>query len=309
MKDLTVSKEISQHAERAILITGPARSGTTLTSKLVHSLEGVELAYEPPFLFSLMPLLDSLPADVWKLLYTVYLSEDFYFPALAGRTINCNRKDDSSIYTVKSEEMIEARLNRSFRKADLVEIGKNFRIAYKMPDVVQHVPKLLEYFPETRVVLVVRGFEDVVRSTLKKGWFGAATLESGVRVWPNRVIDGVLVPYWVSKEDAASWCNGRELFRCAYYYRNVLKASLRFQPAVTLVYEELIREPDRILNDLCTELGLSRGPKTNQVVASVFERDETPEPLSMTPGERAICDEGIALYDEVVRRATVQRKA
>ena len=66
-------------------------------------------------------MIEQLESNQWKFLYETYLYEEFLIPALAGRNINCNRQDDSSIYRVKTQTEIETRLNQSHSKSQAEE--------------------------------------------------------------------------------------------------------------------------------------------------------------------------------------------
>ena len=70
---LTLNKQIFDKCNECIVITGCARSGTTILSKIIHSFSNVELSFEPPMLFSLFPLINKLSQNDWKLLYETYL--------------------------------------------------------------------------------------------------------------------------------------------------------------------------------------------------------------------------------------------
>ena len=107
-------------------------------------------------LFSMMPLINIMPESQWKLLYETYLYEEFFVNAICGRSINCNRSDDSSIYNVKGAKLIEGRLNRSIGKVKAELIGSDHTLAFKMPDIVPFIPLMLQYYPNTRVVIMKR---------------------------------------------------------------------------------------------------------------------------------------------------------
>ena len=111
MTHFQLAPEISEKCNNAVLISGSARSGTTILSKILHSFKNVELVYEPPVLFSLFALLPEIEEKQWRLLYETYLYEEFFINALSGRSVNCNRKDDSSIFLVKDKEELDKRLN------------------------------------------------------------------------------------------------------------------------------------------------------------------------------------------------------
>ena len=130
---LEISDRAYSSVSNAILISGSARSGTTIMGKVIHSFDGIEYTYEPPLLFSLFPLINQLAEQDWRLLYETYLYEEFMLNSLAGRAINCNRKDDSSIYNVKSESEVASRLQSTLSKNEAEILAKNRTIAYKMP--------------------------------------------------------------------------------------------------------------------------------------------------------------------------------
>ena len=110
------SSKAYEKVSKAILITGTARNGTTITGQLIHSMNNVEYAFEPPTLLSLINIIDKVEKNIWKFLYETYLYEDFLINAIAGRNINFNKNDDSSIYHAKTEEEIQARIKKNARE-------------------------------------------------------------------------------------------------------------------------------------------------------------------------------------------------
>ena len=75
-----ISHQADTLINNAILITGAARSGTTITEKIVHSFKNVECIHEPPLLFALILPIDELSPSNWDLL-KAYLFEDFFIGA------------------------------------------------------------------------------------------------------------------------------------------------------------------------------------------------------------------------------------
>ena len=76
--------------------------------------------------------------------------------SLAGRGVNYNRIDDSSIYKVKPEQLIEGRLNTSLRKVDAERFARKSQLAYKTPDIAPFLPQLKKYYPETKIIVTLR---------------------------------------------------------------------------------------------------------------------------------------------------------
>jgi len=168
VKKLHISECSSSVVENSILVTGSARSGTTIMGKLIHSLANVEYVFEPPMLFSLYAMMNKLPKDQWQLLYETYLYEEFLVNSLAGRSLNCNKADDSSIYRVKGEKEINDRLSASRCKSDIERYCEQYTVAYKLPDIIPFVPKIIEFYPNMRVIVMLRDGVGVINSLIKK---------------------------------------------------------------------------------------------------------------------------------------------
>jgi len=52
--NLQISNIASDKVNSSILISGVARSGTTIVGKLISSFDGVEYSFEPPMMFTLI---------------------------------------------------------------------------------------------------------------------------------------------------------------------------------------------------------------------------------------------------------------
>ena len=218
MDKLQISQCAKNKVAQSILITGAARSGTTILGKIVHSFNKVEFEFEPPMMFSLLPLLGGMSESKWKLLFETYLYESHFINAVCGRNLNFNEMDDSSILKVKSKEEIENRLKVSVRKSDAESIFKDHLIAFKMPDAIPYLGKLSSYYPEMKMVVIRRDPVSTINSLVAKGWFADGAADHNF-IWPFYVDDnGVRIPYWVGDQDFDQWIEMNEADRCAYYY-------------------------------------------------------------------------------------------
>ncbi|OIQ03354.1 MAG: hypothetical protein COS82_06860 [Zetaproteobacteria bacterium CG06_land_8_20_14_3_00_59_53] len=265
---LEISAEAKQFCSNAIFITGPARSGTSIVGKIIHSLNLVEYAYEPPMMVTLMSLIDRLDAADWKLLCDTYIYEEFFLNAIAGRAINCNSADFSSIYGTKTVEDVERRLSTHFTKKMCQESGANSVVAIKIPDVVHSIPKLKTYYPTMRVVVVLRDAVDTINSLLQKEWFSPKDPNSDL-VWPFRRHKGVNVPFWVRPGDDELWLNISEVDRAAYYYIRVNEDVERIDGRIELRYGHLLENPHKATKALARSLGLDFGAKTEEVINNI----------------------------------------
>jgi hypothetical protein len=278
MKETTLDPTVYEKCNEAVFVSGCLRSGTTILAKTIHSFKNVELAFEPPTLFSSFSLMDGLNDEQFKILYGIYLYEEFLMNALAGRGINCNRGDDSSIYNVKSEETVNARLKNSFGKVDTQEQAKLSTIALKIPSIIGFLPRLKQIFPGTKVVVITRRAEDVFHSILVKGWFRSDVLKEKNLHYPNRIIEGLRIPFWVDSKDDQLWFSMDELSRVAYYYVMVNRAIGEIPECITIKYDDLIDQPDHTVRQLVDSLSLSYGEKSQEIIQSIHRSKKNRNP-------------------------------
>lgn len=212
--------------------------------------------------------------DVWRLLYETYVYEELLVGSLAGRYINTNQLDDSSIYSYKLSAEIERRLSISSRKQDLErEIrSSSIRACYKIPDLLPCITHLKSLYPSCEIIVMRRMPSPTIASLLDKGWFanGSEGLQSS-RIYPFRVTtcDGVLtnIPYWVSDEDCEWWINAKAEERSLYYY--IINTPLNSEQIYVVDYEKLIQSPAEIFDDLSSRLGLVAGARTIEILESI----------------------------------------
>lgn len=266
---MILDRKIYDKCNEAIVLSGCARSGTTIMGKIIHSFQDVEYCFEPPMLFSIFALLPVLGEKEWRLLYETYLYEEFLINTLAGRGLNCNRADDSSIYPVKTEEIIERRLSTSLRKIDTEIKAQNSKIAYKTTDIVPFIPQLQRYYPGIKIIVMTRNAPEVFNSILEKSWFNSRTLQQENLIWPNRFIKNFRIPFWVDLNDDELWYEMDELHRIAYYYLRINKSINNISGCIIVKYDDLIQDPTATATSLAEMLGLSWGDKTEQILGTV----------------------------------------
>ncbi len=272
MSEVRLDDKISEKSNEVTVISGYARSGTTIMGKLLHSFQDVEYTFEPPMMASLFSLIDTLDENNWKLLYETYIYEEFLMNALAGRGINCNTADDSSIYKVKSESIINQRLSASLRKKDAEKVAEKSKVAFKLPDIIPFLPRLKEYYPNTRIIVMLREAPDVIYSLLEKQWFADQSLRQENLIWPNRFIDGYRIPYWVDSKDCKRWLEMNELDRIAYYYIRMNQPMSELPDCIRITYSELMENPHEIIRKLAGRLNAHWSDKTEEILSTVKRR-------------------------------------
>ncbi len=267
-RKLQLDSTMQQAVGTAVLVSGSGRSGTTVLGKLIHSFADVEYVFEPPTVIALFALLDTLPESTWRFMYEAYLGEEFLANALAGRSINTNRADDSSIWAVKPEQAIEQRLGRSWGKLELMQEAARSVLAYKIPNIVPLLGQFHLRYPDTRLVVIKRGAVETMQSLMQKGWFEELSAASNL-VWPFREHDGVRIPYWVADGDEELWRGLGEIDRCAYYYLRMSDAPPEGDKVLHLRYASLVVQPAKTAQQLADWLGLKFGEKTPEVLATI----------------------------------------
>lgn len=280
---LQLRPEISEVVGKSILITGVARSGTTIMGTLVHSLSGVELLFEPPLLYGLLPLLGKIDPKTWKFLYEVYLFEDFLADSLAGRRVNFNRNDDSGVQKVKSIQEVDARLDSRYRRLDLVREALNHRIAYKMPDILPQVAMLMDYYPDKKIVVMFREPDAVVQSLIDKHWFDWSIRSSSVMQGPWRVLGNVDVPFWVPPAHIGTWQASTELQRAYLYWiwQNEALALLDRSKFCLVDYDEFVLHPVAEFQRVVGFLGATPTSITADLLKTVKYQQNTTVELTL----------------------------
>ena len=271
-KRLRLKEEVISKVNNSIFITGSARSGTTIMGKIIHSMKNIEYAFEPPTLLSLFAEINDnhISNEAWSLLFETYLYEDFLVNAIAGRNLNFKPNEDSYINLVKTTREIENRLQSNSRKHEVRP--KEYRIAFKIPDVTPYLFQFKKMYPDVYIVYMVRDASDTINSLLRKKWFSNNSLKEENRVYPLYEYKGQSIPHWVDFDKKDEWLEMTELDRCAYYYiRNQQIMSL--SNMLYINYDHFIENPIEIFDTISNYLGLVQGEKTKSILDTIEKTD------------------------------------
>lgn len=268
---LYATPEAREAARNAIVITGSTRTGSTMMGQLFHSLAEVEYTFEPPHLYALFPLIETLPREVWTFLYDSYIYEDLVVGAVTGRCLNTNRTDDSSVFRAKPAAEIEARLNTAFRRPDICRVAATRRFAHKTVDVTPYLGRFRSYYPDAPVIALVRKPASVIVSVMGKGWNTDEHINGQARVFPLKRPGNPNVPYWVPDADIDRFLGMSELDRCVYYYCRMFEGIAEAEDFTVVDYDRFVRAPKAAFDRLIGGLGLSYGPMTAELVGKVAE--------------------------------------
>lgn len=274
-----LSPDIKKKTRKTILITGSARSGTSIFGKLFGSLERTEYFFEPPTLFSLFSIINLIPTIQAELLFETFIYEELLVGSLSGRNINLRRQDASSIRHIKCGVEIKRRLQQLARKR---EINTDMITpVLKIPDFVNRIATIGEKLKLSRFLIVVRDPVNVINSILRRGWLSDTSLRNETLVWPNQYHGCIPAPHWLPRVWLSDWDAMKEADRAALYYCLQTEVTNEVSSIASVIdYNQMINHPHELVEALCTQFGLMPGRCTQQVISTI-KRQPTSAPFDL----------------------------
>jgi hypothetical protein len=261
-KKIPNTKKILQ---KTIWVTGCARSGTSILGLVLSTLNNVEYSHEPETLFTLLPLIDKIKKKIWKQIFETYLIEDTFFNLCVGRTLNFRKNDFSSIYNALTKKQIQRRLKLNLRRKDFDAHIKNNNKKYiiKVPDLTKSFVKLQKYYPQNKFIIIKRNNKSIISSINRKNWFqknnyGAAPLYFNKN--------------WLSPKLYKIWINSNNQKRAEIYIDNFEKDIKKIKNKLVVNYESLIKNPNKVIKEICTFLNLKKTQKTKEAINKIYSQ-------------------------------------
>ena len=178
--------------------------------KIIHSMKNVEYVFEPPLLFSLLPLISKLNENHFRLLFESYCYDELLMGQVTGRAFNFNSNDDSCINLTKPPAEINQRMAVAWSKIQATAAASNSRLLIKCTDATTCLAALRQLYPNMTFIVTQREPNPVIQSLMKKGWFNDAMLRRMDVLWPSQTID-FATPFWVAPDDIENWRRWSEL--------------------------------------------------------------------------------------------------
>lgn len=233
---------INNHAEKIVsditFISGSARSGTSIIGKYIGSLKNYEYYFEPPMLFQLLAEIDNLEPLIARRLLIAYFYEELFAGSISGRSLNYKPTDDSCVFNMMSKEEVNRRVTQEFPKSKLKLCSK--KIAFKIPDFVYKEQKLVNLFPNVKIIRMVREPSSTIASLLNKGWFSDENIRTNEYVWPCTKNGDIYEPHFLSAEYQGKWDELSEFDRCIVYYIMQTPPKTYSKNILTIDYKELL---------------------------------------------------------------------
>lgn len=275
----------SLNSFKTAFIVGACRSGKTTLSTLLSSYKYVENSEEPWGLkiFTLLNYLNLLNTNLAKQLFLSYSKEIFnenYFL----RNVSFRKSDNSYIGNFKSSNEIKKRLtiqkNRDFVNCYI----KKYKplMIFNLTEVTPQSHQLLKFLKKSKLIYVIRGYNDVAINCFSKKWFSNQSLLNPKKTLPYFKFKYKkkfwFIPWWVKKDDYKYFVELSQHNRCLYYwiitnkigYESLKKIKKHNYKIVK--FEHFISNPEMVLNKLSKFLKIQKTNKTKTFLSQVLKR-------------------------------------
>ena len=302
-----LSHEIENIVSKGIFITGSTRSGTTMMGQLISSLLNVEYVEEPPMIRLLLSLINKLPKKIFKFFYEGYIFEDHMMFSIPGRKINLNKFDQSSIYNSKSINDINKRLKKSYRRLEIYPKALKSIPALKLPEVSSSLKLFFKYYPDLRVIIMLRNPESVISSMIQKEWYTDKALYGKHGQWlflNEKFSKNGNTPDWLKKKEVKKFYKMTEIERASMYYMfeyqniiNLGKNILNKNNVILLDYNKFIADPNKYFNFITKKFNFKLSTKTRLLLKKVKEPKKN-RPLDWHLIDKKLKDNLFELYEK-----------
>ena len=246
---------------RVLIITGVGRSGTSLLGKICGSFQRTVYLFEPAFMKYLMFNYDR------RVLRAVLL-EDYFLPIMQGRYRNENKEDQSWAGNYTSWAHIP---RREDALAAIQEQNPLFII--KTNEFQPLLDRVEDVFPKAKILHIIRNGNDVVNSSLSRGWYTDLYLHT-IQDWAQES-RGVSVPWYLNIQDKAEFARSDQVTRCSIVWRSLSGYSTYDTEGVKVVrYEDILSKPLDVVSELGDFLGRRKTDLTMQHVKALKPRKQ-----------------------------------
>jgi len=217
--------------DRLVVITGVARSGTSILEKIIGSFTDTYYSFEPVSFALIPPLIKNgfLPKEQGGELLKAILFEDIFLQMIHGRNVNFNEKDDSYIGNYIDPEIIKKSWSKFRRRQDVMEYLKetDYLFVIKNPNIQPVMDLIDNIFPGVRFIHILRDGNEVISSSIRKGFYSEDYFNKrSVDCWSGREINGINIPWFI--EETENFSKWNQYTRCAHIWRILNEMGLKF---------------------------------------------------------------------------------
>lgn len=249
-----------------IIISGPARSGTSILGKVLGSCKSTEYCYEPETLIYIASICKKISKKIWRTLYNRYLTENL-LRIITGRSINLKDNENSSINSFKSKKEIKEKLKSNLSEIDLEEYVKRKKISFIIKSPNLKIKNLATEYPQQKIVVIQRNHYEIINSILKKKWFQKKNYLKTFQ--PTIKIKNNYYPSWMHKKFIKFWRESNEQTKCAIYLLCCYEDIKHIKNIFYFNYKNFIYNPQKTTNIFLKKLGLNSSDKTVKILRKV----------------------------------------
>ncbi len=264
-------------ANNIVVITGVARSGTTLLGKIIGSFSNTHFIFEPPTFRLIPPLIEEgyLKERQGGETLKAVLFEELYLQIIHGRYINFNEKDDSYIGHYVNPEIIKQRWKKYRRRKDVIEDleNKNYLFVLKIPNIQPSLKTLKNLFHDIKFIHCIRDGNSIVSSSIRRDFFTQDYLNKRSVDWSNE-ISSIKIPWFINKKDYQYFSKWTQYTRAAYIWRILTEMGLNFADenkkyVFQFKFEDFINNPEPFVGKIEKFVGKKRSDITIQHIESI----------------------------------------
>lgn len=242
-----------------IIITGACRSGKTLFSRILGSMQGIEWIEEPYELILLLKSMqvnkDNSSAQKWKGQVFAGLCKELINDAVLLRNGNFRPNDLSTIWNYKeSKEIFHRLVNINTREQvdDYVKRNRS-RFLIDLPEVLNSTGFMKETYSNLNIIHVIRNPYDVAEAVFQKHWYSDQSIQHPhmndlYRKYFYKNNNVYFIPWWVENGYEQDFINATEYERGIMYWIAQTDNTDCKNPDFLIKYEDMVRQPQKVLH-------------------------------------------------------------
>ena len=268
---------------RLIIITGVARSGTTVFGKILSTFRDIEYDFEPLLMSQLPILVDEKMIDsriAQEILQANF--DELFINHVLGRG-NMRPSDDSVETIQKTEEEIRKRWRLLKGRDDAKKYIKEHHLLFvvKTPDLFPFLDFIYKSFKGVKLIHVVRNAFDVAFSIEKKKWYsGNMENISSASLRRMVVVDSKkhFVPFWLPKEKIKQYLNYSNYERCLFCWIELMNLFFQFKDKTSIMnkdnylevkYEDILTNNKAIIKKIKNFIKKDSTKKTEKIFKKI----------------------------------------
>jgi hypothetical protein len=263
-------------AKNLVVITGVARSGTTLFGKIIGSFSNTFYIFEPPTFRLIPPLIQKgyLKEKQGSELLKAILFDELYLQIIHGRYINFNEKDDSYIGHYINPDQIKQRWEKYRRRKDVIEDleNNNYLFVLKIPNIQPSLDILNTLFNNIKFVHCIRDGNNIVSSSIRRDFFTEDYLNNRNIEWSNE-FDKIKIPWFINQRDYSSFLKWNQYTRSAYIWRILTEMGLGYtnknKNVFEFKFEDFIKNPEPFVGKIEKFVGKKETDITKKHIDSI----------------------------------------